>query len=204
MSYLEAKYTWEKNRTDPYADIQEHLPTLRRYAEQCTHIIEAGVRGAVSSYAFALGLRGKPNHKLLQIDPAWEKSIDEFLEHSKNEGVNVVYKKESDLTCEMEETELLFIDTWHIYGQLKRELERWHPMVKKWIIMHDTTSFEWDGETGGFEVAVKQSRECGFPPEEIMLGLWPAIPEFLKRHPEWRLKERYFNNNGLTVLERIE
>ena len=32
-------------------------------------------------------------------------------------------------------------------------------------------------------------------------GLWPAVEEFLTQGT-FRLKERYENNNGLTVLER--
>jgi hypothetical protein len=45
--------------------------------------------------------------------------------------------------------------------------------------------------------------ESGLSREEIERGLWPAVEEFLALHPEWKLKERYTNNNGLTVLERI-
>jgi hypothetical protein len=29
------------------------------------------------------------------------------------------------------------------------------------------------------------------------------MDEFLAQHSEWRIKERYINNNGLTVLERV-
>jgi hypothetical protein len=49
----------------------------------------------------------------------------------------------------------------------------------------------------------KEIRESGFSEEEIRKGLWPAVEEFLIDHPEWRLKERFTNNNGLTVLERV-
>jgi hypothetical protein len=38
--------------------------------------------------------------------------------------------------------------------------------------------------------------------EEIRKGLWPAVAEFLENHPEWSLRERFVNNNGLTVLEK--
>jgi hypothetical protein len=29
-----------------------------------------------------------------------------------------------------------------------------------------------------------------------------AIFQFLEQHPEWKEKERYYNNHGLMVLER--
>jgi len=50
----------------------------------------------------------------------------------------------------------------------------------------------------------KESQEYGYPAHEIMMGLSFAIDEFLERHPEWRFKKHYPNNNGLTILERVE
>ena len=69
--------------------------------------------------------------------------------------------------------------------------------------MHDTTVDEIHGETVrlGWD-AVKQSKESGFSVEEIRKGLWPAVLEFLHNNQEWYLKERFINNNGLTILAR--
>jgi len=36
--------------------INEHLPRLFKYASECESIIELGVRGCVSSWAFVFGL----------------------------------------------------------------------------------------------------------------------------------------------------
>jgi hypothetical protein len=107
----------------------------------------------------------------------------------------------SDLECPLVETDLLFIDTWHVYGQLKRELARWHPVVRKYIAMHDTEVDGIRGETirNGWD-PVKQSRATGIPVDEITKGLLPAITEFLAEHPEWTMLARYRNNNGLTIL----
>jgi hypothetical protein len=86
---------------------------------------------------------------------------------------------------------------------LKRELAHWHPHVRKYIILHDTTVDEWYGETirNGWD-AESQSRETGIPVDEIRKGLWPAVSEFLLQHPEWTVRERFVHNNGLTVLEK--
>jgi len=129
--------------------------------------------------------------------------IEYFLDICEIENINAIFYKESDLTCPLEETELLFIDTWHVYGHLKRELSRWHSYAKKYIVLHDTTV---DGEYGesirlGLNIQ-EQSKESGIPVGEIEKGLWPAVEEFLREHPEWILKERFTNNNGLTVLAR--
>lgn len=184
-------------------DINEHLPTLARYASECSHVTECGVRAAVSSYAFATGLLGRPGSKLVQVDMESHPNATAFQQAAAAEGLNTVFHLQSDLECPLEQTELLFIDTWHVYGHLKRELARWHPYVQKYIILHDTTVDEYYGETlrMGYD-AVRQTRETGIPLLEIRMGLWPAVVEFLSTHPEWTLRERFTHNNGLTVLMR--
>jgi hypothetical protein len=35
-------------------------------------------------------------------------------------------------------------------------------------------------------------------------GLWDAVTEFLDNNKDtWKLKERYTNNNGFTIIERV-
>lgn len=186
------------------SDIHEHLPTLYKYGTDCVHITECGVRNVVSSYAFARSILNKPNGKLVQVDLESNDNIVKFGNECKEEGINCVFYNQSDLECPMEPTDLLFIDTWHIYGHLKRELQRWHEYVRKYIIMHDTTVDEWEGETIRCKWdPFQQSQQTGIPVKEITLGLWPAIEEFLQNHPEWKIKERFTNNNGLTILYRV-
>ena len=96
---------------------------------------------------------------------------------------------------------MTFIDTWHVYGQLKRELNKFSKITNKYIIIHDTTIDEWYGELLKYTKDYKN--ETGFLVEEINMGLWPAIVEFIRNNPEWKIKELFTNNNGLTILERI-
>ena len=138
------------------------------------------------------------------VDPDDSPNMPLFLDTCKLEGINAIFFNQSDLDCPLVETDLLFIDTWHVYGQLKRELARWHGHVLKYIIMHDTTVDEWFGETvrqnGDAE---KESIKFKIPVDEIRKGLWYAIQEFLDAHPEWIIEKRYTNNNGLTILKRV-
>jgi len=129
--------------------------------------------------------------------------IDMFLTECRIEGVFASFEEASDLECPLKETDLLFIDTWHVYGHLKRELAYWHGHVKKFIILHDTTVDEVNGETLRLgDDPVKQSVASGIPVEEIIRGLGPAVTEFLADHPEWMLEAKYTHNNGLTILRR--
>jgi hypothetical protein len=194
--YVELCNTW--------SDIVEHLPTLASYAAVCSHITECGVRGAVSSYALAVSLLGRSNVKLVQVDIFDSPNAERFRSECKQHKIPSVFHRESDLICPMEETDMLFIDTWHVYGHMKRELTRWNPCVRKYILLHDTEVDKWRGEVLRCGGNVDElSKESGIPKEEITRGIWPAVREFLKDHPEWRLEEQYTNCNGLTVLARV-
>jgi hypothetical protein len=108
------------------------------------------------------------------------------------------------LTVEATNCDLLFIDTFHVYGQLKRELARHASSCAHCIVLHDTTVDAENGEAlrnGWDPNAMAQS--TGIPVEEIVRGLWPAVQEFCAEEgATWYLARRYTNNNGLTVLVR--
>jgi hypothetical protein len=188
------------------SDINEHLPTLFNYAKECESVIELGVRGCVSSWAFLYGLlnNNKATKKLL-LNDLTECNVNELVNVARSLNVDVNYVWINDLKLEVDGIyDLTFIDTWHIYGQLKRELDKFSKITRKYIIMHDTEIDGIQGETirNNWD-AVKQSQETGFTLEEINTGLQKAIDEFLESNKDWRIKEIYKNNNGLTILERI-
>lgn len=161
-------------------DISEHLPTLLKYAKECSHITEFGTRTGVSTVAFLLA---KPA-RLLCYDIERQKEVDYLEEQAKLLKVDFKFLLEDTRRAKIEETDLLFIDTLHSYSQLVAELKS-APKVSKYIIFHDTVTYGNVGEGGG-------------------KGLLLAIDEFLSLNPEWIEKERWLNNNGLLVLERQE
>lgn len=161
------------------SDIVDHLPTLRALAQHCDRVVEMGTRTAVSTVAL---LAARPR-SLVCYDIKKTTAVDGVLALVPFETA-MSFRLESTLDCTIEETDLLFIDTWHVYGQLKAELARHHSKVTRYIALHDTTTFGDRGETAGHR------------------GLWPAVTEFLDAHHEWELFVRYENNNGLTVLRR--
>jgi len=169
------------------SDINEHLPTLLRLSSECKTVVELGVRQVVSTFALALG---NPK-KLRSYDlhhPSFHGANDRFeyfLNAISETKVNFSFQECDDLTIEIEECDLLFIDTWHVYSQLKRELELHGNKAKKYIAFHDTITFGVVGEDGG-------------------VGLQPAIDEFMASNPHWVVKEHHLNNNGLLVLERCK
>ena len=179
------------------SDINEHIPTLIDYASECEHITEMGVRAITSTWAF-LGAAPK---KLISYDienpSKWGANIDHVYGVAKQYSLDYEFRKEDVLKIDIEETDLLFLDTWHAYCQLKAELDRHNSKAKKYIIMHDTTSYEFRDEPLTSENAWE-----GEPPTGK--GLWAAVTEFLDENNEWELHKRYTNNNGLTILKRIK
>jgi ABC-type Fe3+-hydroxamate transport system substrate-binding protein len=195
------------------SDINEHLPTLYKYSTECESIIELGVRRVVSSWAFVYGLlNNNKTKKMILLNDINECNIQELVEKTKDLNVEIKYEWKNDLELEIKENvDMVFIDTLHVYGQLKRELEKFSKVSNKYIIMHDTTVDEMEGEIRRMGRGLKYKKlmrkfiaNTGFSEEELSKGLWPAITEFLENNPNWVLKERYTNNNGLTVLERKE
>jgi hypothetical protein len=203
MDFVKTKYNYLSNTS---SDINEHLPTLYNYATKCESVIELGVRGCISSWAFTYGLlNNNKSTKELFLNDLEKCNIDELLYITKDLDIKINYEWINDLNLKPSQNyDLTFIDTWHVYGQLKRELEKYSKITNKYIIMHDTTVDDVFGETIRCCLnADEQSRITGFSIEEINRGLWPAVEEFLQDNKNWFIKERYTNNNGLTILERV-
>ena len=203
MDLVKSKHEYLSNTT---SDINEHLPTLYEYATKCESIIELGVRKCASTWSLIYGLlNNNSDKKSILVNDILECDINELLHATKDLNIVVKYEWINDLELNIDNNvDLTFIDTWHIYGQLKRELNKFSEITNKYIIMHDTTVDAIEGETLRFSLdAEAQSKESGIPVEEIKCGLWRAIEEFLENNQNWKLRERYHNNNGLTILERI-
>lgn len=170
---------WQRPSDFPFPDIFEHLPTLRRYAEQCSHITEFGTRTGNSTAAFLAGL-AKNGGQLRCYDiaplaffppPAPGVIMHFHQEDTGREGFQIA------------PTELLLIDSLHTRAHVLREF-RQAQFVARWIIMHDTAMTWAQGIHGTF-------------------GVIEARDEFLSFNRDWFIREQWQNCNGLTVLERI-
>ena len=177
------------------SDINEHLPVLKKYAEQCDHVTEMGVRYVVSTFALVLA---KPK-RLVSIDLFHPSHYGDNVRlyaiqnYATQNNINFEFVLGDTLKIEIEPTDMLFIDTLHRYGQLKAELERHVKNVKKYLVFHDTTSYENTDEGHYYQTPHLDTSKT---------GLWPAIQEFLDSNTEWEIAERFINNNGLTILQK--
>ena len=196
------------------SDINEHIPTLIKYGSECDSIIEMGVRWITSTWGF---LGCAPKNGLISIDmrnpSTWNvggkgenqaiiqrgyNTIEEVEEIAKEIGVDYKFIQVNVLDIDIEETDLLFLDTWHSFKQLKAELNKFHSKVKKYIICHDTSTYANIDETN-YEVLGPEWKAN----IDEKQGIWSAIEEFLENNKDWKLEERIMYNNGLTILKRI-
>jgi hypothetical protein len=160
-------------------DINEHLDTLRQYANEVSHITEFGVREAISTLSFLL-----PSKKIISYDIKKTDRVDYIMGLCKSNSIDWTFYERSTTDIDpIDPTELLFVDTLHTYDQVSKELQIHGKQVSKYIIFHDTESFGSIGMDG-------------------KPGINKAILEFLCENKEWVIKEIYHNNNGLLILEK--
>jgi len=203
MEYINNKYI---SLCAKRSDINEHLPVLYEYAKKANVIFETGVRGVISSWALTKGLlENNSNKKVLIMNDIRRCNNMELLNATKDLPIKIESIWKNNLEVDIKDNvDITFIDTWHIYGQLKRELDKFSKITTKYIIMHDTTVDEIYGETIRCRMnAELQSKQSGYPIEEIKKGLGPAIKEFLDKNKNWVIEKKLTNNNGLTILKKI-
>lgn len=177
------------------SDINEHFPAIIKYGSECDNITEMGVRGVLSTWGWLACGPKKLTSYDLHPPSKWGGDIQSVYDTAEAYGLNFEFIIADVLKIDIEETDLLFIDTWHTYDQLKKELRLHSSKVRKYICFHDTTSYEFRGESLG--------NENSWEGESSGKGIWPAIEEFLIANKGvWMLKERFFNNNGFTIIQR--
>jgi hypothetical protein len=161
-------------------DLDQHLPKLKELAEGCDHVTEFSQRRE-STIGF---LAGRPK-KLVSYNTEW----DHVQEHAgrmcegDTEYIHSVFR--SHFVDEIEETDMLFIDSTHTYAYLKEEFKKFGPQVKRYIVIHDTLLY---GERG----------------EDAGPGKLPAMREFMKENPEWTVIYHTQDEYGLTVMGRLK
>jgi len=190
---------------DSKSDISMHLPTLYAYAKKCGHVTEMGSRTGVSTRAF---LYANPDtfvsydYQYATPEPHLAEGVQilkTLFDQCRQVGMNCRYIGKNVLDVEIEGTDLLFIDTYHCYAQLKKELELHAGKVRKYIAFHDTTMFGAVGE--GFP-GMDPNHPVHKAPMDGSGGIRPAIDEFLNAHKEWKVVHESADSNGLMVISR--
>lgn len=166
------------------SDIYEHLPTLKRYGEKVNHITELGIRSGRSTCALLMAKPKVLRCYDLKIHKNLPLSLYQNFANQNNIDFKLVLK--NVLKTEIDPTDLLLIDTYHSYTQLTKELKKHVKRVKRFLVFHDTEMFGLKGE------------------DKKSPGLLRAINEFVEKSGNWKILEKFNNNNGLMILEKVK
>lgn len=189
------------------SDIRDHVPVLKNLANECTSVMEIGIRSMVSTWGVLQGLseNGASHRRYIGVDLNYP-PVETFalaLRLAESNDIDFNFLKQNDMEInvqDMKSVDMLFIDSLHTYCHLLYELEKFSPKVNKYISMHDTSE-PW----GIYDDNTYTGNYSEYPAhyDRIKRGLWMAVEDFLSKHPEWVLLERRFNNHGFTILKRI-
>lgn len=210
MSDISTQDPWEITKekfvhlANHYHETSQHFATFYHFGSKCSRIVEFGVFLAFSSWAWVackpaflrcIDVERRPGGEWEAIeDTAPRLGIDfafEIADTGHGALKQIAEERNVPISHELlikepynlpDDTELLYIDSYHSYTHLKAELTIHGAKVKKYILFHDTTTF---GESHSFDGDK---------------GLNYAIDEFLEANLNWEkiLKVEY--GNGCTVL----
>ena len=160
-------------------DINEHIMLLSTLSTN-KKVVEFGVRNGSSTIGL---LYGRPI-SLDSYDLNECGRIEDITIMAEELNVKFNFHIGDSRKIDIDNADILFIDTLHTEEQLITELNLHADKISEKIIMHDTSTFGINGEGGEG-------------------GLICAIETFLDNNPQWKIEKIYTNNNGLTVLRRV-
>lgn len=163
-------------------DLNEHLPRLRRLAEQVDHVTEFAKRRE-STVAF---LAGRPK-VLRSYQQERDRAINRAHAWAAKAGVDVKIENKSSRQAgpTIEETDLLWIDEEHTGARLRQQLDAYAGQVRRFIVLHDTQLHGEKGQDGG-------------------PGLLTALRRWMRENPEWSVIEHTPDQYGLTIVGRLD
>lgn len=192
-SDLDAIFRWCKGVP---RDLNEHLDTLRFWASKCDHVTEFTERrestiGLLAGRPKKLVSFNKENDILIAFpDGEVHRALMQENDYKESKGRPITefalaMGVDSLEVKDIEETDLLFIDTQHRATRLMAELTRHGHKIRRLLVVHDTQTY---GEKG----------DDGSP------GLNHALRQWIKDNPEWFPVYYTPQQYGLTVLSKNE
>lgn len=184
----------------------QHTPLLRALSSGCNTVIELGTGRCLTSWAFIKGLLDNTNgpKRFITCDIVKDPNVGAVRSACENRNIEFEFIEGNDLDyMGWPEADMVWIDTWHVYGHLKRELAYFSNLTSL-MVLHDTSVDHEVGESVRLNSNIEQQMEIsGYSREEIERGIWPAVEEFVAQNPSWYVEARYLYNNGLTILRSV-
>jgi len=147
-----------------------HMPAIRYFASQSRVIVELGMNGGNSSRGL---ISGRP-----EIFITCDIKAQATSTHLKNlcnaNKIDFTFFLKKSIEIEIPNSDLLFVDSNHSYGNVIKELTLHAPKINKFILFHDT---DFGGVTG-------------------------AINQYFDKNREWHLVYETKVDHGLSVYQK--
>jgi hypothetical protein len=189
---------------DTPSSTNEHLPTIKSYASQCTSVLEITNAGHSTLYGFLLGLSSNtdPAAKVFfGIYPKIE-DIDQLTNASVVAAQNAIkfdYVQTDEFSVDIStfaNSDITLIDTVNTYAHTFADLNKFSGLTSKYIMVL-STSGDWE-----FTDEVVPDYSIFSEVSQDKHGVWPAVMDFVQSNPNWQIERRDINNNGLVVLKK--
>lgn len=156
-------------------DFDQHMQTLRTYADKCEHVTEFSIRREST-----IALCASQAKTVLSFNSERHDSLVAAVKKLRGDSF---IQKQQEIEDPDFKTDLLFINDKHTANRVIWLLEKYGLRTSHYIVLHNTTIY---GERG----------------EDSTAGIMHAVRAFLKQHPEWTVIEHSLKQYGLTVLSR--
>lgn len=199
---ISGRYDFYRQNND--RDAPTHLPKISQLAKECSYVTEIGVKSMALSWGILKGLSEsqsqQPNYLGIGINAkGFLKELLLARSLCQKSGIDFSFWPANDLYIQIEPTDMLVLNTFHTYCHLTYELESFTKNVGRYICIF--YSYETEDACNDPKYLGDYS-EYPSKYDKTKKGVWPAIKEFLDKHPEWALQERLNGNVKLTILKR--
>lgn len=201
MSTEQLNEIYAQHCGDRTSDIFDYMGLLGEMSKGFEHITEMGVREVNTTWAFMWGLANSSytRRRLVSYDLAYHPNIELAKTVAAENNVDFTFIQGNSIEVQIEQTNMLFIDTEHTYQHLHKELTLHSNNVTSCIFIHDTS-----GVYGAWEDwPYNHPRRGELANHPTKYGMWAGVVDFLNENASWRLVERYEVGNGLTIIERV-
>lgn len=162
----------------------KHIYALLRFACRCEHVTSLVMQGYESTVAF-LAAKNTPV-RVMTLGPVDDAIANQYQKLAQDMQLDVSFQQNAG---ELEETDLLYIDTPAEGNYRAMELGRYASKVRKYIILPNTVKF-----------AHTASPQIKLADNMSPIGLVHGINHFLQSHDDWFILEHDDLDPGVTVL----
>jgi len=163
------------------SDVFLHCPMIKELASRCQHVTELGL----NSLGICVSVMAGQPSTFIAYGKNKEK-VDEIIKEIPDDvgRTHLKIRAGDSLKIQIEETEMLIIDTYHTYSQLNNELLKHAGNATKYIVIISSYAFALRGEDGSSP------------------GVMDAVVEFVAKNDRWEIIYNERKNNGMLVLQR--